>query len=60
MYPDILTGMEAVIFIGIQAIGKSSFYKRRFFRMHVRINLYESYTKKWIGDQCKMMVAEKL
>jgi len=22
--------------------------------------LYESYTKKWIGDQCKMVIAEKL
>src|ERR671933_430109 len=31
--------MEAVIFVGIQASGKSSFYKERFFRTHVRINL---------------------
>jgi predicted kinase len=31
--------MEAVIFIGIQGSGKSSFYKERFFRTHVRINL---------------------
>lgn len=31
--------MEAVIFIGIQASGKSSFYKERFFTTHVRINL---------------------
>ncbi len=31
--------MEAVIFIGIQATGKSSFYKERFFATHVRINL---------------------
>lgn len=31
--------MEAVIFIGIQAVGKSSFYKARFFASHVRINL---------------------
>lgn len=31
--------MEAVIFIGIQAVGKSSFYKARFFHSHVRINL---------------------
>lgn len=31
--------MEAVIFMGIQATGKSSFYKERFFRTHVRINL---------------------
>ena len=31
--------MEAVIFVGIQGSGKSSFYKERFFRTHVRINL---------------------
>lgn len=31
--------MEAVIFIGIQGAGKSSFYKERFFQTHVRINL---------------------
>jgi predicted kinase len=31
--------MEAVIFIGLQASGKSSFYRERFFRTHLRINL---------------------
>ena len=31
--------MQAIIFIGIQASGKSSFYKERFFDTHVRINL---------------------
>ena len=31
--------MEAVLFIGIQGSGKSSFYKERFFNTHVRINL---------------------
>ena len=31
--------MEAVIFVGIQASGKSSFYRERFFDTHVRINL---------------------
>jgi predicted kinase len=31
--------VEAVIFIGLQAAGKSSFYKERFFDTHVRINL---------------------
>ena len=30
--------MEAVLFIGIQATGKSSFYKHRFYRTHVRVN----------------------
>lgn len=31
--------MEAVIFVGIQAVGKSSFYKAKFFNSHVRVNL---------------------
>lgn len=31
--------MEAIIFIGIQATGKSSFYKTHFFNSHVRISL---------------------
>ncbi|HEX9059013.1 MAG TPA: AAA family ATPase [Clostridia bacterium] len=31
--------MEAVIFIGIQATGKSTFYKDNFFKTHIRINL---------------------
>jgi predicted kinase len=31
--------LEAVIFIGIQASGKSTFYKQRFFNSHVCISL---------------------
>lgn len=31
--------MEAVVFIGLQASGKSSFYGERFFSTHVRISL---------------------
>jgi len=31
--------MEAVIFIGIQGSGKSTFFRERFFDSHVRINL---------------------
>jgi predicted kinase len=31
--------MEAVILVGIQAAGKSTFYKQRFFATHVRISL---------------------
>lgn len=31
--------MQAVLFSGLQASGKSSFYKERFFRTHIRINL---------------------
>jgi predicted kinase len=30
---------EAVIFTGLQATGKSTFYRERFFQTHVRINL---------------------
>jgi predicted kinase len=31
--------MQAVLFIGVQASGKSTFFKERFFDTHVRINL---------------------
>lgn len=31
--------MECIIFIGIQASGKSTFYKEKFFTTHMRINL---------------------
>jgi predicted kinase len=31
--------MECIILIGIQASGKSTFYKEKFFNTHVRINL---------------------
>lgn len=31
--------MEAVLFIGIQGAGKSTFFRERFFDTHVRINL---------------------
>ena len=31
--------MEAVIFIGVQGAGKTTFYRERFFETHVRINL---------------------
>lgn len=31
--------MEAVIFIGIQATGKSSFFKEKLFNSHIRISL---------------------
>jgi len=31
--------MEAIIFIGIQAVGKSTFYRQRFADTHLRINL---------------------
>jgi len=31
--------MEAVIFVGVQGSGESTFYRERFFDTHVRINL---------------------
>jgi predicted kinase len=31
--------MEAILFVGIQAGGKSTFYRRRFVDTHIRINL---------------------
>jgi predicted kinase len=31
--------MEAVIFVGLQGAGKSSFYRERFFATHLRLNL---------------------
>jgi predicted kinase len=31
--------MEMVLFIGVQAAGKSTFYKQRFYDTHLRINL---------------------
>ena len=31
--------MEAIIFIGIQGAGKSTFYRTHFFNTHIRINL---------------------
>ncbi len=31
--------MESLIFIGLQASGKSSFYRERFFNTHIRLNL---------------------
>lgn len=37
--PDHDQLMESVIFTGIQASGKSMFYRERFFATHVRINL---------------------
>jgi predicted kinase len=36
---SIAQAAEAVIFIGVQASGKTSFYRQRFFETHVRISL---------------------
>jgi predicted kinase len=34
-----LIKIEAIIFVGIQATGKSTFYMKKFFKTHIRINL---------------------
>ena len=47
--------MEAVIFIGIQGAGKSTFFKRDFFDTHIRVNLDMLRTKtreKLIFEAC--------
>jgi predicted kinase len=38
--------MEAILFIGIPASGKSTFYKERFFTTHIRVNLDMLKTRK--------------
>ena len=38
--------MEAVIFIGVQASGKSTFFKQIFYETHIRINLDMLRTKR--------------
>jgi predicted kinase len=37
--------VEAVIFVGLQGAGKSSFYRERFFHTHLRINLDQLRTR---------------
>lgn len=47
--------VEAVIFIGMQATGKSTFYSQRYFRTHVRISLdllRTRYRERLILDVC--------
>jgi predicted kinase len=38
--------MQAIIFIGIQGAGKSTYFKERFFDTHVRINLDMLHTRR--------------
>ena len=38
--------MQAIIFCGLQAAGKSSFYKTYFFNTHIRINLDMLHTRR--------------
>ncbi len=46
--------MEAVILIGLQASGKTTFYRERFFNTHVRINLDMLKTRH--RERCLMQV----
>jgi predicted kinase len=48
--------MEAIILIGIQASGKSTFYKEKFFNTHIRVSNDLLKTKnrvKLLLDYCK-------
>ncbi|NHQ85040.1 ATP-binding protein [Iodobacter sp. HSC-16F04] len=48
--------MEAIIFVGIQASGKSTFYKNNFFNSHIRISndlLKTKNREKLLLDLCK-------
>lgn len=48
--------MEAIIFVGLQASGKSTFYKNNFFNSHVRISndlLKTKHREKLILEFCK-------
>jgi len=47
--------MELIIFVGIQACGKSTFFKQQFFDTHVRINLdtlQTRYREKYLFQAC--------
>lgn len=60
--PGILPGVEAVIFVGIQGSGKSTFYCRRFFDTHVRINLDMLRTRRreWIVFEACLRAGQRL
>ena len=45
MHRTALTQMEAVIFIGVQGAGKTSFYRERLLATHLRISLDELRTR---------------
>ena len=54
--------MEAILFIGLPASGKSSFYKERFFGTHVRISrdlLKISKKQKKTAKKTKVKVVKK-
>ena len=52
--------MEAVMFIGIQGSGKSSYFKERFFSTHVRISLDQLKNKSHKGHmlRCRFFAAD--
>ncbi|WP_373651740.1 AAA family ATPase [Schlesneria sp. DSM 10557] len=54
--------MEAVVFIGLQASGKSSFFKERFFRTHARISLdlLKTRNREWQFLQVCLQTGQRL
>jgi len=44
--------MQAILFVGLQASGKSSFFKQRFFDTHIRIKKLQTYP----GDTSKFFL----
>lgn len=48
--------MEAVIFVGIQASGKTSFYLERFFETHVRISRDTAFVAEKAGPACRFIL----
>ena len=54
--------MEAVVLIGIQASGKTTFYQQRFFATHVRISLDLLRTReqqRFVVDNTNITAAER-
>ena len=51
--------MEAIIFVGIPASGKSTFYLQRFFETHIRINLDMLRTRHWEQTLIEACIAAK-
>ena len=49
--------MEAVIFIGVQGSGKSTFYQQRFFHTHLRVSLDLLRTRHRQGKFIKLCLA---
>jgi len=51
--------MEAVIFVGVQGSGKSSFYRERFLNTHVHVSLDEARTRQRERDLVTKCLQER-